>query len=49
VGVVYDRNGRLAALGTASIQLDDAHHRVTPRCLAIDLSGMPKITQGSCT
>jgi type IV fimbrial biogenesis protein FimT len=49
VGVVYDRNGRLAALGTASIELADVHHRVTPRCLAIDLSGMPKITYGSCT
>ena len=48
-GVVYDRNGRLAAFGTASIELADVHSRVTPRCLAIDLSGMPKIVQGSCT
>lgn len=47
-GVVYDRNGRLAAFATASIELTDAYQRVTPRCLAIDLSGMPRILQGGC-
>ena len=48
-GVVYERNGRLSAFGTTRIELADVHQRATPRCLAIDLSGMPKITQGSCT
>ena len=47
--IVYDRNGRLTALGMTKLQLDDAHGRVTPRCLAIDLSGMPRISYGSCT
>ena len=49
VGVVYDRNGRLAAFGTANIELSDVQSRATPRCLTIDLSGMPKITHGSCS
>ena len=47
--IVYDRNGRLTALGSAKLQLDDTHGRVTPRCLAIDLSGMPRISYGGCT
>jgi type IV fimbrial biogenesis protein FimT len=46
--IVYDRNGRLTAFGLAKLQLDDAQGRITPRCLAIDLSGMPRISYGAC-
>ena len=47
--IVYDRNGRLTAVGTPKLQLDDTHGRVAPRCLAIDLSGMPRVSYGGCT
>lgn len=48
-GIVYDRNGRLAAFGTAKVELADVAQRATSRCVAVDLSGLPRIIQGSCT
>ena len=47
--IVYDRNGRLTAAGVTKVELADVQHRVESRCLAIDLSGMPKLAYGACT
>lgn len=46
--IVYDRNGRLTAAGTTKVEFADVQHRAPARCLAIDLSGMPRLVQGSC-
>ena len=47
--IVYDRNGRLAATGATKLEFIDANGRMPTRCLAIDLSGLPRLSQGSCT
>ena len=48
-GEIYDRNGRLAATGATKLEFIDANGRMPTRCLAIDLSGLPRLSQGSCT
>lgn len=47
--IVYDRNGRLAGGGTARVEFTDTEGVAPPRCVFIDLAGLPRITQGTCT
>jgi type IV fimbrial biogenesis protein FimT len=47
--IVYDRNGRLTSVGTTKVEFADTSGHVPKRCLAIDLSGLPRLSQGSCT
>jgi type IV fimbrial biogenesis protein FimT len=47
--IVYDRNGRLAAIGATRVEFADVDGRVPTRCLAIGLSGLPRLSHGSCT
>lgn len=47
--IVYDRNGRVTATGTTKVEFIDANGRMPTRCLAIDLSGLPRLSQGRCT
>ena len=35
--------------GTTKVEFIDANGRMPTRCLAIDLSGLPRLSQGSCT
>jgi type IV fimbrial biogenesis protein FimT len=50
--IVYERSGRLAVAGVTRVEFRDAGGHATSRCLAIDPSGLPKISlghAGSCT
>jgi type IV fimbrial biogenesis protein FimT len=47
--IVYERNGRLAAVGATKVEFADVYGHVPARCLAIGLSGLPRLSQGSCT
>lgn len=47
--IVYDRNGRLTVAGSASLQFEDSEGRAPTRCVAVDLAGLPRLMQGSCT
>lgn len=48
--IVYDHSGRLATPGTSQVQFQDPENRTyaQSRCLAIDSSGLPRLTLGSC-
>jgi len=50
--IEFDRNGRLAAGGTAQIEIRDAARDLARRCISIDLSGMPlarEAQSGGCS
>jgi len=47
--IEFDRNGRLTAGGTASLELRDVARNETRRCILVDLSGMPQSREGSCS
>ncbi|MFZ9408435.1 MAG: GspH/FimT family pseudopilin [Burkholderiaceae bacterium] len=50
--IEFDRNGRLAAGGTAQIEIRDSARDLTRRCISIDLSGMPQTREaqnGGCS
>jgi len=48
--IVYDHTGRLTTPGTSQVQFEDPENRTyaKARCLAIDSSGLPKLTVGGC-
>ena len=48
--VVYERNGRLAAVGITQFEFRDAERQpgIDPRCVTIDPSGLPKLEIGGC-
>jgi type IV fimbrial biogenesis protein FimT len=48
--IVYDHSGRLTTPGTSQVQFQDPESRTyaKARCLAIDSSGLPKLSVGSC-
>lgn len=46
--LVFDRNGRLSAGGTASLAITDQVKATTRRCVLVDLSGMPQSRVGAC-
>lgn len=49
--IVYDHSGRLTTPGTSQVQFQDpdGHVYAKARCLAIDSSGLPKLSVGSCS
>jgi type IV fimbrial biogenesis protein FimT len=49
--IVYERSGRLTAVGTVQVQIsdDESHPGVVPRCLTIDPSGLPHVETGACS
>jgi len=49
--IVYQRNGRLAALGTVQAQFSDSMEEagVVARCVTIDPSGLPHLDMGACS
>ena len=50
--IEFDRNGRLAAGGTAMIEIRDRARDLVRRCITIDLSGMPQareVQAGGCS
>lgn len=49
--IVYQRNGRLTALGTVQAQFSDsmAEAGVVARCVTIDPSGLPHLETGACS
>ena len=49
--IVYERNGRLTALGTTQVEFSDSDHApgVESRCLTIDPSGLPMLALGACS
>jgi type IV fimbrial biogenesis protein FimT len=48
--IVYEHSGRLATPGTSQVQFQDPENRTyaQSRCLAIDSSGLPRLSVGSC-
>ena len=46
--IVYDANGRLMTVGATKVEFADVHGRAPPRCVAISLSGLPRVTHGGC-
>jgi type IV fimbrial biogenesis protein FimT len=48
VSVVYDHNGRIVAEGPTRLEFADVWGRAPARCVAVDLSGMPRLVNGSC-
>jgi len=48
--VVYERNGRLAAVGITQFEFRDAERQpgIDARCVTIDPSGLPKLEIGGC-
>jgi type IV fimbrial biogenesis protein FimT len=46
--IVYDRNGRLTSVGIAQVEFADTQARATTRCVTVTLSGLPRLTSGSC-
>ncbi len=48
--IVYQRNGRLTATATNKVQFSDSRYgsALSPRCLVIDPSGLPKLIVGAC-
>lgn len=48
--VVYERNGRLAAVGMTQFEFHDAERQpgIDARCVTIDPSGLPKLEIGDC-
>ena len=48
--VVYERNGRLAAVGLTQFEFRDAERQpgIDARCVTIDPSGLPKLEIGDC-
>jgi type IV fimbrial biogenesis protein FimT len=49
--IVFDGSGRITTAGGVRIQLNDGHGHaeVSPRCVAIDLSGRPQTRVGACS
>lgn len=49
--IVFDGSGRMTTAGGAAIELRDARGDavVSPRCIAIDLSGRPQVSVGACS
>lgn len=49
--IVYERNGRLTAVGTTQVGFEDAEQApgVEGRCVTIDPSGLPALATGSCS
>ena len=48
--IVYERTGRLADPGTTQVEFRDVEDgsTVTPRCVSIDPSGLPRLEIGRC-
>jgi type IV fimbrial biogenesis protein FimT len=48
--VIYERNGRLSAVGITQFEFRDAEHQpgIDARCVTIDPSGLPKLEIGGC-
>lgn len=44
----FDRNGRLAAGGTAALAIEDRVSLSTRRCIVVDLSGLAQSRVGAC-
>lgn len=49
--IVYQRNGRLTALGTVQAEFSDSMDEagVVARCVTIDPSGLPHLETGACS
>lgn len=49
--IVYQRNGRLTALGTVQAEFSDSMEEagVVARCVTIDPSGLPHLETGACS
>ena len=47
--LTFDRNGRLAAGGTAQLSINDLTKSTTRRCVVVDLSGLPQARVGACS
>jgi type IV fimbrial biogenesis protein FimT len=49
--IVFDGSGRMTTAGGAAIELRDGRGDavVSPRCIAIDLSGRPRVSVGACS
>ncbi len=48
--IVYTPSGRLLTAGTSRVQIADAYGQpgITPRCVTIDTSGVPKLAAATC-
>jgi type IV fimbrial biogenesis protein FimT len=48
--IVYQHNGRLTSTATRKVQFSDSRtgSELSPRCLLIDPSGLPKLILGAC-
>jgi len=48
--IVYERTGRLAVAGTTQVEFRDgeAGSTLSPRCVSIDPSGLPRLEMGTC-
>jgi type IV fimbrial biogenesis protein FimT len=48
--IVYGRSGRLTDTGTTQVEFHDSESdsRLSPRCVSIDPSGLPRLELGSC-
>jgi type IV fimbrial biogenesis protein FimT len=48
--IVYERTGRLTVVGTTQLEFRDSESGSTlsPRCVSIDPSGLPRLEMGSC-
>jgi type IV fimbrial biogenesis protein FimT len=49
--IVYQRNGRLTALGTVQVEFSDSMEEagVVARCVTIDPGGLPHLETGACS
>jgi type IV fimbrial biogenesis protein FimT len=50
--IAYERNGRIAAVGTTRVEFRDSagsSSGVPARCVMIDPAGMPRLVQASCS
>jgi type IV fimbrial biogenesis protein FimT len=48
--IVYERTGRLSTGGTTEVEFRDSDKNSTlsPRCVSIDPSGLPRLEMGAC-
>jgi type IV fimbrial biogenesis protein FimT len=48
--IVYERTGRLTVAGTTQVEFRDSEKGSTlsPRCVSVDPSGLPRLEMGSC-
>src|SRR4030095_6508953 len=48
--IVYERTGRLTIAGTTQVEFRDSEtgSKLSPRCVSVDPSGLPRLEMGSC-